>query len=85
MDRRTQTEARIGAYTCINSCSDLLLAELEMDDTLRSASLPALPLGRIKRDPSICLFPLDLSYFDRINVRARKIVLNNSGMLLESE
>lgn len=82
MDRRTQTEARIGAYTCINSCSDLLLAELEMDDTLRSASPP---LGRIKRDPSICLFPLDLSYFDRINVRARKIVLNNSGMLLESE
>lgn len=47
-------------------------------------SLPS-PLGRIKRDPSICLFPLDLSYFDRINVRARKIVLNNSGMLLESE
>lgn len=64
MGRRTQTEARIGAYTCINSCSDLLLAELEMDDTLRSASL-----GGIKRDPSICLF---LSYFDRIDVRARK-------------
>lgn len=69
MDRRTQTEARIGAYTCINSCSDLLLAELEMDDTLRSASLPALPLSGGSNAiqvfvsfPSICRTLIESTY-----------------------
>lgn len=76
MDKRTQTEVRIGAYTCINSCSDLLLAELEMDDTLRSASPPS--RGDQTRSKYLDLFPLDLLYFDRINVRAHKTVLNNS-------
>lgn len=70
MDRRTQTEVRIGAYTCINSCSDLLLAELEMDDTLRSASLPALsPLSGGSNAiqvfvsfPSICRTLIESTY-----------------------